>query len=151
MPAALEKIIRNALVQCSIKKENMAVSDRGVLGHPVFEKANAIINVRPLRTHHWSGVGGCIKNPIMFVNNPYDYHDDFCAPLGQMWKDAGIVGKVRLNILVMLTPLFHGIGPHHYDAKYVWPYNGILVSRDPVAVDAVGLQILKAKRKAFFK
>ena len=35
--------------------------------------------------------------------------------------------------------------------KYTWPYKGILVSKDPVAIDMVGLQILKAIRKQYFK
>ena len=50
----------------------------------------------------------------------------------------------------MLTPLFHGKGPHHYQAKYTWPYNGLIVGTDPVAVDATGVRILEEKRKAFF-
>jgi hypothetical protein len=50
----------------------------------------------------------------------------------------------------MLTPLFHGIGPHHFNRNYVWEYNGLLVGYDPVAVDAVGVEILQARRKAFF-
>jgi hypothetical protein len=50
----------------------------------------------------------------------------------------------------MLNPQFHGIGPHNYSDKYVWEYKGILVSRDPVAVDAIGVRILQAKRREYF-
>jgi hypothetical protein len=50
----------------------------------------------------------------------------------------------------MLTPLFHGVGPHHYNKKYTWEYNGLLVGFDPVAVDSVGLRILQAKRLEYF-
>jgi len=50
----------------------------------------------------------------------------------------------------MLTPLFHGIGPHHFSRKYVWEYNGIIVSKDPVAADATGVRILQAKRMQHF-
>jgi hypothetical protein len=50
----------------------------------------------------------------------------------------------------MLTPLFHGIGPHHYSSRYVWPYAGLIVSTDPVAADATGARIIEAKRNAFF-
>jgi hypothetical protein len=150
-PGEIENAIIENLESIGISRENISADDHSVIENPVFKKATVLINVRPMRTHHWSGVGGCIKNPIMFVNNPYAYHDDFCAPLGQMWKDAGIVGKVKLNILVMFTPLFHGIGPHHYDTKYVWHYCGLLASLDPVAVDTVGREILRTKRKQFFK
>jgi uncharacterized Fe-S center protein len=150
-PPVLEEAIKEGLRSAGVKDQNLGVDDRGVRANPVFKKATALVNVRPLRTHHWSGVGGCIKNPIMFVPEPYKYHQDFCGILGQMWKDAGIIGKVKLNILVLLTPLFYGLGPHHYNSNHVWNYNGLLISTDPVAVDAVGLRILEAKRKDFFE
>lgn len=149
-PPEMENIIEKKLASCGLRKENVSIDDQGVRDNPVFQKAQKLINVRPLRTHHWSGVGGCLKNPIMFADSPSSYHDDFCADLGKMWKDTGIVGKVKLNILVLLTPLFYGIGPHHYDTKYVWRYHGLLLGTDPVAVDRVGLEILVRKRKSFF-
>ena len=59
-------------------------------------------------------------------------------------------GKTRLNILVMLSPLFHGKGPHHFHAEYTWNYKGLIVGFDPVAVDSTGLRILEARRRAHF-
>jgi len=47
----------------------------------------------------------------------------------------------------MFTPLFHGIGPHHFNPQYVWSYKGIFFSRDPVAVDALGAHLLATKRR----
>jgi hypothetical protein len=32
----------------------------------------------------------------------------------------------------------------------MWPYSGLIVSRDPVAADATGARIIQAKRNAFF-
>jgi hypothetical protein len=95
-------------------------------------------------------VGSLIKNYIMFVPEPWRYHDDSCADLAAIWKLPIVAGKTRLNVLVMLTPLFHGVGAHHYDRQYVWRYSGLLVSRDPVAADSVGLRIITAKRRAHF-
>jgi len=129
---------------------NIGIDDRGVRGNLIFEKATVLINARPARTHHWSGMGGCIKNYIMFVPSPPAYHGDSCADLATIWKDYNLKEKTKLNILLMLTPLFHGIGPHHYSKKYVWEYNGILVGQDPVAVDATGVRVLQAKRRQFF-
>jgi hypothetical protein len=60
-------------------------------------------------------------------------------------------GKTVLNILVMLTPLFHSVGPHDYNPTYTWKYNGMLVGLDPVAVDATGVRILMAKRRDYFE
>jgi hypothetical protein len=95
-------------------------------------------------------VGTLIKNYIMFVDKPQSYHPDSCADLAKIWKLPNVEGKTRLNILVALTPLFHGVGPHHYNSEYVWAYNGLLVGFDPVAVDATGVRILNAKRTEFF-
>jgi hypothetical protein len=106
--------------------------------------------VRPMRTHHWSGVGTCIKNYILFHPTPSDWHEDSCAHLGGIWKLPIVDGKTRLNILVMLSPLFHGKGPHHFHAEYTWNYKGLIVGFDPVAVDATGLRILEARRRAHF-
>ena len=59
-------------------------------------------------------------------------------------------GKTRLNILVALTPQFYGRGANFFDRRYVWPYRGIIVGLDPVAVDAVGAELLRLKRIAHF-
>ena len=65
-------------------------------------------------------------------------------------RKPGIAGKTRLNVLVMLTPLFHGIGPHHFSRKYTWAYGGLIVSQDPVAADATGARIIQARRNQYF-
>lgn len=150
-PEALEDAIENRLLEAGVDEKNISVNDQQVLRDPVFRDATALINVRPLRTHNWSGVGSLIKNYIMFVDTPESYHGDSCADLAKIWKLPSVEGKTRLNILVVLTPLFHGIGPHHYNPKYTWAYKGLLVGFDPVAVDATGVRILQAKRRAFFE
>jgi hypothetical protein len=127
-----------------------AVDDRGVLENPVFQRAPALINTRPLRVHNWSGLGTCLKNLIMFVPRPPEYHADSCALLGALWKLPELEGKVKLNILVMITPQFHGVGPHSFSKEYIWPYGGLIVGIDPVAVDATGARIIQAKRDLYF-
>jgi len=149
-PPELERAIQSRILDTGVQKENISIDDRGVLRDPVFQKATAIINVRPLRTHYWSGIGGCIKNLIMFAPWPSRYHPDSCADLALVWKLPVVKDKVRLNILCALTPQFHGRGPHHYDRRYVWPYKGIIAGIDPVAVDSVGLELITAKRRDYF-
>ena len=73
-----------------------------------------------------------------------------CADLATLWQLPIVKDKTRLNILVMLTPQFHNIGPHHFDPMYIWPYKGLIVSTDPVAADAVGLRIIQQKRLEVF-
>jgi hypothetical protein len=149
-PAALEQAIVERVAKVGVDQANISVDDRGVLHNPVFQRATTLINIRPLRTHHWSGLGTCLKNLISFVPRPSEYHGDTCAPLGAIWHLPELEGKVRLNVLVMLTPQFHGIGPHSFSKQFVWPYAGLIVSADPVAADATGARIIEAKRREFF-
>ena len=149
-PPELEASIERRLLDVGVQKEHISIDDRGVLSNSVFRKSTAIINVRPVRTHYWSGLGGCIKNLIMFDPRPSRYHPDSCADLGLLCKLPPVKGKLRLHILSALTPLFHGRGPHHYDKRYVWKYNGIILGTDPVAVDTVGLELIREKRKEHF-
>ena len=149
-PKELEGAIQRRILEIGVPEENIAVDDRGVLDNPVFQRSTALINVRPLRTHHWSGVGTCLKNYIMFVRDPSSYHAEGCSPLGKIWHSPVVKGKTRLNILSAFTPQFYGRGAHYFDRRYVWPYKGLIVGTDPVAVDAVGAQLLRVKRTAFF-
>ncbi len=150
-PSEVEMALQERVIAASVPEKKIAIGDRGILHDPIFQESTALINVRPLRTHHWSGVGSCIKNYIQFVEHPWEYHDAYCSPLGSIWQQPLVKDKTRLNILLLFRPLFHGIGPHHYDRSYVWRYCGLLAGTDVVAVDTIGLRILMAKRREHFK
>lgn len=149
-PEEMEQAVRSRLLDCGIPEGSLAVDDRGVLNNPVFQKATALINVRPVRTHHWAGVGTCLKNYIMFVPTPSAYHGEACSDLGKIWTLPVVRDKTRLNILVALTPQFYGRGSNSFDRRYLWPYKGLIVGFDPVSVSAVGAELLRLKRIAFF-
>ncbi len=146
-PAEVEQYLKRRVMEAGIKEGDIAIDDHGVKENPVFQRSTSLINVRPLRTHYLSGMSGCIKNFIMFAPSQPALHPNSCADLGSTFKLPLVKGKVRLNILCCLTPQFHGRGPHHFSRRYVWDYNGILMSRDPVAVDTIGLELIKAKRR----
>jgi hypothetical protein len=147
-PPELTALLKKRIAACGLPEESIPVTDREA--HTLLADRTALLNIRPVRTHHWSGIGGCIKNHIMFVKNPSDYHPDSCADLGSIWNLPIVKGKTRLNILLALNPLFYGRGPHNFDPRYQWSYGGIFVSRDPVAVDALGAELLRLKRVDFF-
>ena len=149
-PKEVENAIKKRVLDAGVRNENIGIKDHGVLNDPVFQKATALINTRPMRTHAWSGVGSLIKNQIMFAERPSAYHDDSCADLATLFELPLVKGKTRLNVLVMFTPLFHGVGPHHFNREYIWSYKGLVVSLDPVAADSVGLQIIQARRREYF-
>jgi hypothetical protein len=149
-PPELEQAIREEVVRAGVRADNVAVDDRGARSNPVFRRMTALVNVRPMRTHAWSGLGTCLKNLIMFVDNPPDYHGDSCATLGALWQLPQLAGKARLNVLVMLTPQFHSVGPHSFAKDLVWPYYGLVVGVQPAPVDATGARIIQAKRRQRF-
>ena len=149
-PKELEDAIKRRLLDVGVAGKNIGIDDRGVLHNPIFRKATALINVRPLRTHHWSGVGSCLKNYIQFVPDPSSYHEEGCSDLGKIWTYPIVKGKTRLNILSALQPQFYGRGAHFFDKRYVWLYKGLIVGMDPVAVDAVGAHLLRSKRVNYF-
>ena len=149
-PPELEEAIKRRTLDAGVLEKNIAIDDRGVLRNSIFKNSTALINVRPLRTHHWSGVGTCLKNYIMFVPDPPNYHDEGCSSLGKIWTYPMVKGKTRLNILSALTPQFYGRGANFFDRRYVWAYKGLIVGTDPVAVDAIGAHLLQTKRTAHF-
>jgi len=149
-PKELEAVIKRRLLDVGVAEKNIGIDDRGVLNNSIFLNATALVNVRPLRTHHWSGVGTCLKNYIQFVPNRPDYHEEGCSPLGKIWTYPIVKGKTRLNILCCLTPQFYGRGANFFDKRYVWPYKGLILGTDPVAVDTIGAHLLQAKRIVFF-
>lgn len=149
-PKEVEEAIIKRAKEVGIPSDRISVDDRGVLRNKIFKEATALINVRPLRTHHWAGIGGCIKNYIMFLPVPSIIHPDSCAELGSIWNNPIVRDKTRVNILIAFRPLFHGIGPHHYSESYVWDYKGLIVGFKPATVDALGVRIIQEKRKEFF-
>jgi len=146
----VENALKKRVFEAGVQEANLAVDDLGVLRNPIFQKATALINARPMRSHHWSGVGSLIKNYIMFLPEPISIHPDSCADLASVWDLPIVKGKTRLNVLVMFTPQFHSFGPHSFNPKYVWKYHGLMLGFDPVAVDATGLRVIEGIRREFF-
>lgn len=149
-PEIVNNILKERVLQAGVKEGNVSVKDRGVLKDPVFQRTTALINVRPMRTHAWSGVGTCIKNYIMFSPVPSSYHDDSCASLAALYDLPIVKGKTRLHILILFNPSFHHRTAQDIVSEYQWKYSGLVMGFDPVAVDSVGLRIVQAKRNAFF-
>ncbi len=149
-PEELEAAIEKRVLEVGVPKKNVSIDDRGVLNNKVFLSSTALMNARPLRTHHWAGIGGCIKNYIMFTSTPWLYHPDACASLASIWSKPMLKGKTRLNILSVIRTQFYGRGAHFFDRRFVSDYKGLLIGRDPVALDAIGARLLQLQRVAHF-
>ena len=150
-PPELNEILKARVQSAGVNEENVSVDDRGVKTNPVFQRSTALINVRPMRTHAWSGVGSLIKNYIMFAEKPSDYHDDSCAALATLHELPSVKGKTRLYVLVLFTPQFHHLAASTFSEEFTWKYSGLAVGFDQLAVDSVGLRIIEAKRREYFR
>ncbi len=89
----IEEAIKRRIMDCGIPESKIGIDDRGVLRNKIFLQATALINVRPARTHYWSGMGGCIKNLITFVPNPSIYHQ---TPV-LTWPSSGIIPSLKVK------------------------------------------------------
>jgi len=111
--------------------------------------ATAIVNVPVLKDHDLAGVTLGMKNFFGAIHNPNKYHDNNCNPfIADLVTHRFIKDKLRLTICDGSTAVCGG-GPaypgHH--PNWAWNYAGILMSLDPVALDAVGWRIIEKKRK----
>lgn len=108
------------------------------------EQFTALINVPGMKSHWLSGVAFSIKNYCGCYPTPSQLHGDACADLGKMFEHPPLKGKTRLIVMDALRVLYHG-GPQ-IDPRYLWDYQGLIFGTDPVAVDAVCLNIIQKKR-----
>jgi uncharacterized protein (DUF362 family) len=115
------------------------------LSKTLTQLCDAVINLPVLKDHSIAGVTIALKNMFGAIHNPNKYHlnvgDPYVADLNVL---SPIRQKTRLNICDALTAQYEG-GPS-YMPQWTWPYNGLIVSLDPVALDYVGWQILEEKR-----
>lgn len=135
--------VQKALVDAGIPEGRIRIAQGGI-DQP--RACTALIALPALKAHWLTGLGTALKLYIMYSGRPSSYHNENNANLGETWLLPGVKGKTRLVLVDALRPLCDK-GPQP-DPRYMWDYKGLMASTDPVAVDAVGLRILMAKRKA---
>ena len=135
--------VKTSLIEAGVPEVNI----KNAQGGPSGPKAcTALIAIPGLKAHWLTGIGTVLKNYIMFSGKPRNYHDANSAKLGEIWNYPFVKGKTRLALVDALHPLCDK-GPQP-DPRYKWAYNGLIAGIDPVAVDAVCLRIIMAKREA---
>jgi uncharacterized protein (DUF362 family) len=116
-----------------------------LLSKTLTQLCDAVINLPVLKDHGIVGVTLALKSMFGVIHNPNKYHpnagDPYVADVNML---PAIRQKVRLTIADALTAQYEG-GPT-YMPQWSWPYNGLLVGQDPVALDTVGWQIIEKKR-----
>ncbi len=108
----------------------------------VLLDCDALINIPILKEHGISGVTFAMKNHYGSIANPAQLHPGNCDPgIAELNAQPEIRDKTRLVIgdVLRLCP---------YDWDHAVPGNTLLFSFDPVAHDAVGLDILASRIEA---
>jgi uncharacterized protein (DUF362 family) len=106
---------------------------------------DVLINVPVLKDHDGAGVTIALKNMYGVIHNPNKYHPDGCNPyIADLNMLPEIRSKMRLTICDATTAMYEG-GPG-FKPEHSWKCNSLLVSQDPVALDATGWRMIERKR-----
>jgi hypothetical protein len=134
--------VRGALVEAGIPADRIRLAQGGP---QKAEACTALISLPALKAHWLTGIGTVLKNYITYSGHPSRYHDENNDRLGEIWLLPHVKGKTRLVLVDALRPLCDK-GPQA-DPRYLWDYRGLIAGTDPVAVEAIGLKIITAKRE----
>lgn len=112
----------------------------------VTRECDAIINLPLLKDHSIAGLTVALKNMFGAIHNPHKYHLSHGNPyIADVNMLPPIRQKIRLHICDALEAQYEG-GPS-FMPHWRWPMHSLLLSRDPVALDYSGWQIIDRKRK----
>jgi uncharacterized protein (DUF362 family) len=112
----------------------------------LVDELTALVNVAVIKDHDLAGVSAGMKNWYGVIHNPNKHHDGGCDPyVAHLAAFPLIRDKLRLTVVDGLVAQCHG-GPAR-SPRWAWAYQGLLVSTDPVAIDAVCWQIIEQRRQ----
>lgn len=107
--------------------------------------ASVIIDLAVIKTHDLSGVTCAMKNMTHgVVTNPGAFHRDGCAGIPHLWALPEIKDKVKLIITDGLKLLWDG-GPHD-KPRFKVPFDSVLATTDPVAMDRLAWEYIDEVR-----
>jgi uncharacterized protein (DUF362 family) len=111
------------------------------------EHATALVNVGVCKDHDLSGVSAACKNLYGLIHNPNRYHANRCDPyLADLISHPAVRPKLRLHVVDAIEAQCHG-GPAFVPSHLFKPRK-VLVSMDPIAIDAVAWEMIEAERAA---
>ena len=129
--------------------EELKVGEKSTrLSKILTDMTSAMINIPLMKDHGTAGITGALKNHYGTINNARDFHSNNATSPGipDINLLNGIRSKQKLVIMDALMRVFNG-GPR-WDRNYMWPFGGILISTDPVAIDSVMFGLINEKRTA---
>ncbi|MBD3184466.1 DUF362 domain-containing protein [Candidatus Poribacteria bacterium] len=124
----------------------------------IVSHCTAFVNVPVLKHHTMAGVTLSLKNWFGAINNPNKYHFDTSVEKKMvagcnyipdvnslLFSSSGLDKKQPLIVCDALMAQYD-MGPG-YNPRRTWIYGGLMVARDPVALDRIGLEIIENKRR----
>ena len=116
----------------------------------VLTEATALINFALIKDHSICGYTGALKNVTHGCNvNPQDFHDHHASPQIAILSAQDILRtRLRLCVIDGFKLMAHG-GPLYKQPQYVVPHESVYASTDPVALDAIGWDLVEKARAGF--
>jgi uncharacterized protein (DUF362 family) len=113
-------------------------------------EATALINFALIKDHAICGYTGALKNMTHGCSvNPQDFHDHHASPqIALLSAQDVLTSRLRLCIIDGFKLMAHG-GPLYKHPEYVVPHEAVYVSTDPVALDALGADLVEKARARF--
>lgn len=116
----------------------------------ILHRADVLINLPMMKTHVLAGMSGALKNHLGTVPNASRLHRDerggkSCLYVADLNALEPIKAKTRICICDALYGLYDA-GPQYRGGRFRWDYHGVVASTDPVALDIVLSELIKAKR-----
>lgn len=110
-------------------------------------EATAVINMTLMKDHSICGFTGALKNITQgSIENPQQHHAHGASPqIADLYAHPIVQSRVRLHITDAFKILYDK-GPLDVDPRMRVPHGSVYVSTDPVALDAVGHQVIDRER-----
>lgn len=103
----------------------------------------AVIGVPLAKDHGLCGFTGAMKNMTHgSIRNPQDFHAHLCSPqIAELYAHEAIRSRVRVHVMDAYKVMYDG-GPLWRNPNAVVPFESILASTDPIAMDKIGAEIV---------
>lgn len=112
------------------------------------EVCTSMINIAVPKTHGGAVFTCSLKNHYGTVDNPNRMHGNNCTNPGIPEVNAIPIIRQKQKLIVGDALLIVTESGPRWDRRFIRPFGGVLIGTDPVAVDAVALDILDGLRKA---
>ena len=110
------------------------------------EMSTAMINIPLMKDHGTAGITGALKNHYGTINNARDFHSNNATNPGI--PEVNMLTEIRNKQKIIIVDALMGVysGGPRWDRRSMWPFGGILIGTDPVAIDTVLLTLINEKR-----